>query len=90
MAAVMLLQMVAVMLLQMAAVMLLQMAAVKLLQMNWEIIIGKSPVRIGDMFFRPLTTIFELYRGGQCSLWRELEYPKKTTDLSQVTANCIL
>jgi hypothetical protein len=29
--------------------------------------------------------IFQLYRHGQCYGWRKLEYPKKTTDLSQFT-----
>ena len=33
----------------------------------------------------PLSTTFQLYRGGQCYCWGKPEYPEKTTDLSQAT-----
>ena len=33
----------------------------------------------------PLSTIFQLHRGGQYFWWRKPEFPERTTDLSQIT-----
>ena len=54
---------------------------------NWPTINIYSVIGLGLWYLIPLSTIFQLYHGGQLYLWRKSEYPEKANDLLQFTDN---
>ena len=64
---------------------LLKSIGLLLLKVQYNFQLGIHSNWLGLLYLTPLSTIFQLYRGGQFYWWRKLEYPEKTTELPQVT-----